>query len=323
MKILIIQTAFIGDVILATPLVEALNKKYPGSNIDFLLRKGNEGLLEQHPKISNILIWDKKKNKLRNLFNLIRKVRSEKYDMVYNLHRFASSGLITLFSSARVKAGFDKNPFSFSYSKTIRHIIGDSHHEADRNLELVDMSLENTGLKPKLYPCQDHFEKTAVYKSKPYIVVAPASVWFTKRMPEDKWIQLFEKFSGNYMIYMIGGKEDKEEYEKMILKSGFGSVVNLAGKLSFLESAALMKDAAMNFVNDSAPLHIASSVNAPVTAFFCSTIPDFGFGPLSDKSVVQQVSGLKCKPCGLHGKRECPEKHFRCGNEMDINNLTV
>ena len=87
----------------------------------------------------------------------------------------------------------------------------------------------------------------------------------------------------------------------------------LAGKLSFLQSAALMKQAKMNYVNDSAPLHFTSAVNAPVTAIFCSTIPAFGYTPLSDRSfIVETKEHLICRPCGLHGRKACPLGHFKC-----------
>jgi heptosyltransferase-2 len=76
-----------------------------------------------------------------------------------------------------------------------------------------------------------------------------------------------------------------------------------------------MRDAAMNFVNDSAPMHFASAMNAPTTAFFCSTIPEFGFGPLSEKArIVETEEQLECRPCGLHGKKSCPLGHFKCGS---------
>ncbi len=97
---------------------------------------------------------------------------------------------------------------------------------------------------------------------------------------------------------------------------------NLAGKLSFLQTAALMKDATMNYVNDSAPLHIASSVNAPVTAIFCSTVPSFGFGPLSEKSFIVEIQEIiPCRPCGLHGFKKCPEKHFKCAYNIKSEQL--
>lgn len=119
------------------------------------------------------------------------------------------------------------------------------------------------------------------------------------------------------IVYLIGGKEDIPLCELIRKSSGRENVINLAGQLSLLESAALMKNARMNFVNDSAPLHLASAVNAPVTAVFCSTIPAFGFGPLSDQStVVETKLALDCRPCGLHGFRQCPKGHFRCA-EID------
>ena len=100
------------------------------------------------------------------------------------------------------------------------------------------------------------------------------------------------------------------------------TVFNLAGKLSLLETAALMQNAEMNFVNDSAPLHIASAMNAKVTAIFCSTIPAFGFTPLSDKStLVETKAMLDCRPCGLHGYKSCPEGHFKCAYSIEIKDV--
>jgi heptosyltransferase-2 len=91
----------------------------------------------------------------------------------------------------------------------------------------------------------------------------------------------------------------------------------MAGELSLLQSAALIKGAQMNYANDSAPLHIASAVDAPVTAVFCSTVTRFGYGPLSSNSrVVETESPLSCRPCGPHGHKKCPKGHFKCA---DIN----
>ena len=96
----------------------------------------------------------------------------------------------------------------------------------------------------------------------------------------------------------------------------------LAGNLNFLQSAALMQTAVMNYVNDSAPLHFASAMNAPVTAIFCSTIPGFGFGPLSAKNfIVETKMPLSCKPCTLHGRKSCPLGHYNCAFTIDKQQL--
>ena len=115
MKFLIIQTAFTGDVILATALLEKLHSTFPQSEISIVVRKGNESLLKGHPFLKEVLIWDKKENKFRNLINLIKLIREKKFDVAINLQRFAGTGLLTILSGAKEKLGFSKNPFSFFY----------------------------------------------------------------------------------------------------------------------------------------------------------------------------------------------------------------
>lgn len=316
MKILIIQTAFIGDVILATPVIEKLKQHFPQAQIDFLLRKGNESLLDNHPHIREVLIFDKKKNKYANLFNLLKTIRKNTYDRVINLQRFFSSGLITAFSKGKIKIGFDKNPLSFFYHKKVAHQISEhamNDHEVKRNLNLIENFTDATFLRPKLYPTANDFKK--VKTKGPYLTIAPASIWFTKQFPEAKWVELINKLNDQYAIFLLGGKADIPLCERIKNKATSKNIIIRAGQLSFLESAALMKNAKMNYVNDSAPLHLASAMNAPVTAIFCSTVPQFGFGPLSDHAVILETSHqLDCRPCGLHGKKACPKGHFKCAD---------
>lgn len=321
-KFLIIQTAFIGDVILATPIIEKLHENYPDSEIDFLLRKGNENLLKDHPYISNLLVWNKKEDKRKNLFKIIKQVRSNKYDYVINLQRFASTGIITAFSKGKRTVGFNKNPLSFLFTKKIKHEIGNGKHEVERNIELISEITDNTFFKPKLHPSKEDFQIVSQYKMKPYICMAPTSVWFTKQFPSEKWIELIDKTDTKYQIYLLGGPDDKEACEHIKNQSSNINVTNLCGDLSLLQTSALMANASMNYVNDSAPMHIASSMNAPTTAIFCSTIPDFGFGPLSEHSRVIEIEDeLDCRPCGLHGFKLCPKEHFKCATSINTDKL--
>lgn len=319
---LIIQTAFIGDVILATALIEKLRLHYPEASIDFFLRKGNEGLLIGHPHLRHVLIWNKKESKISNLLKMIRLIRDNRYDCLINVHRFASSGFITAFSKAKLKIGFDKNPLSFFFDKRIKHEIG-GLHEVERNQKLIGEITDSNHAKPKLFPSPSDFEKVKSMKYGKYICIAPTSVWFTKQLPVEKWIEFLNSIRGKFdHIYLLGAPTDQSVCESIRIAEADESIVNLAGKLSFLESAALMKDAVMNFVNDSAPMHIASAMNAPVTAVYCSTVPSFGFGPLSDKSfVVETLEKLACRPCGLHGFKVCPQGHFKCAFEISKEQL--
>ena len=315
-KVLIIQTAFLGDVILATPLIENIHEHFPNAQIDFLLKKGNEALLKEHPILRKTYVFDKSR-KRKSMMELIRSIRKEQYDLVINLHRFASSGLITTLSGAKETRGFTKNPFSFLYSKRVPHELGKGQHEVDRNLSLISDFVEHPQRRPQLFPSQADLDFVSQWKNEAYFCLAPASVWFTKQAPPAVWQYVMEKFDEDgVQFYLLGGPADYDLCEGIKLVSQRNNVHNLAGKLSLMQSAALMKDAKRNFVNDSGPLHIASAGNAPVSAFFCSTTPAFGFGPLSDDSNVIEVKNLDCKPCGLHGHKACPKGHFHCGNGL-------
>ncbi|MCB0806692.1 MAG: glycosyltransferase family 9 protein [Bacteroidales bacterium] len=322
-KFLIIQTASIGDVILATPVLEKLHYHYPESKIDFLLKKGNESLFYGHPFLNRLFIWDKSSNKYKRLFNLLKEIQTERYDYVINLHRFGSSGFLTAFSRAKKTVGFNKNPFSIFFNHRFRHTIKKGNtHETERNQKLVEHITDKSKWPVRLYPSKSDFAITSQYKTKAYITVSPASLWFTKQYPKEKWVSFIRKTDPDLYIYFLGSGKDTLLCDSIIDESKHKNSLNLAGKLSFLESAALMKDAQMNFVNDSAPMHLASAMNAPTTAIFCSTVPAFGFGPLSDNSEIVQIDyELNCRPCGLHGFKQCPENHFKCALTIDDNKL--
>lgn len=313
-KLLIIQTAFIGDVILATALIEKLGAFYPNLEIDFLLRKGNESLLQGHPRLNEVLIWDKKGGKYVNLFKTWRRIRKNNYDVVINLQRFLSSGLLSAFSGASRIIGFDKNPMSVFFNDRFPHEISidkQSPHEVERNHQLIKSLTDDRVVNPKLYPLMKDF--ALVRESENYVTISPTSVWFTKQWPAEKWIELINRLPQDDKIFLLGAPGDKEACHHIADASKHPRVIVKAGTLSLLQSAALMKGATMNYVNDSAPLHLASAMNAPVTAIFLSTSPTFGFTPLSDISMVCETSvDLPCRPCGLHGKKACPEGHFKC-----------
>ncbi|RZK13563.1 MAG: hypothetical protein EOO56_26810, partial [Hymenobacter sp.] len=140
---LLIQTAFIGDVILATALVEYLAQRTPATPLDVLVRRGNEGLLLGNPHIRHVLIWDKKSRKYPNLLRLLGAIKRTQYGRVVTLQRFASTGFLTAFSGAVERVGFAQNPFSRLFTRRVPHVIGDGTHEVARNLLL----LENDKLK--------------------------------------------------------------------------------------------------------------------------------------------------------------------------------
>lgn len=318
-KILVIQTAFIGDAILATSLLEELHHYYPDAALHLVVRKGNEALFIGHPYLQKLWVWDKKQSKYKHLFQLIKAIRKEKFDLVVNLQRFMATGIITMFSKGKTTVGFGKNPLSVFFKKRFPHVYG--IHEVKRNHSLVSELTGDKVFLPRLYPSEADEQKVKDLQTRSYITIAPASVWFTKQFPVSKWIEFLDSITSSLQVYLLGGPGDEELCHRIVMQvknPNLGLQV-MAGKVSFLQTAVLMKGARMNYVNDSAPLHIASSMNAPVRAIFCSTIADFGFGPLSDDGrIVEIEEDLYCRPCGLHGKKACPEGHFRCALEIKV-----
>jgi heptosyltransferase-2 len=342
---LLIQTAFIGDVILMTALLEYLHQSEPATPVDVLVRRGNEGLLAGHPHVRNVLIWNKKYRKYAALWDLLGQIRAAHYGRVVTLQRFASTGFLTAFSKARERIGFAKNPLSRFFTRRVPHQIGDGTHEVTRNLRLVIVKSEELKIKsekvagksaevltsnsslltlypPRLYPSAADEAAIAPYAmAGPYICLAPTSVWFTKQYPEEKWLELLAALPQGVRVYLLGGPPDVAACERLAASSR-ANVTSIAGKIGLLASAALMRGAMMNYVNDSAPMHLCSAVGAPVTAVFCSTVPAFGFGPLSPVSfIVETQEALACRPCGLHGHAACPLGHFRCAYGIEVGQL--
>ncbi|MCF8276676.1 MAG: glycosyltransferase family 9 protein [Flavobacteriales bacterium] len=321
-KVLVIQTAFIGDAILGTALLERLHQDHPNAKIDYLVRNGNQSLFAGHPFLNEVLVWHKQDAKYSKLWQTLREIRKRKYDAVFNIQRYTSSGFLTAFSGAKETIGYKNNPLSFLLTKSIEHRFGNGFekvHEVDRVLDLVGPNAIRTN--PKVYPSKSDFDAVSEFKSKPFVTIAPASVWFTKQLPAEKWIELIDRIPASMNVYLIGAKSDSAVSEQISDKTQ-RKVFDLTGELKLLETAALMKDAQMNFANDSAPVHLASAVNTPMCEVFCSTVPEFGFTPLSDSSyIVQTTEKMDCRPCGMHGRVSCPKGHFNCAHSVDVNEM--
>lgn len=308
MKVLIIQTSFPGDTILASSLIESLHASIPNAQIHFLLRKGNESLFMNHPFLDKLWIWDKS-IKFKSALSLIRAFRNEKFDLIVNVQRFFMTGAITLLSGPKISIGFDKNPWSNFFTKKIKHEFKIGLHETLRNYQLIQ---EFAGIfkKPKLYPPEIKISDD------PYIVLAPASVWFTKQWPEEYWIELGNLLQSKYKIVLLGGPADVELCERIEKEIGV-NVINTCGKYKLLESAGIIKNAQAIVCNDSAPAHLATAVNTPTVQIFCSTTTQFGFTADADKTIILQTEeNLNCRPCNNHGLKACPLQHFSCAKSI-------
>jgi heptosyltransferase-2 len=322
LKILIVQTAFIGDVVLALPLAQVLRKKLPDAQIDFVVIPRTAGLLLNHPAINNTIIFDKRgvDKGIFSLINLSRKLKSENYDIAIVPHRSLRSAMLVRMAGCKIRIGFSKSAGKILFTDIVTY--PPSMPEVERNLTLLRKMaiIHNEKELPHLYPTDSDKEVVEkllsdekILNIKKLICVAPGSVWYTKRWRTESYIELVEKLVGRgFSVGLIGGEDDYQLCNLIHKSVDMVGVFNTAGKLTLLQSAEILRRCSVLVSNDSAPVHLAAAFNIPAVAIFGATVPAFGFAPYSDCSVVVETYGLKCRPCAIHGGDVCPIKTFDC-----------
>ena len=312
MKIVVWQTAFLGDLILSTPLFHSIKNIFPESTLYVITKPFGIQVLKNNPYVDELIIFDKSKN---STFSLIKRLRKEKFDIAISPHRSHRAAYSLFLAGIPFRVGFDKAGFSFLYSKTVPHRF-DGTHEIDRNLSLLkvfpEYSENNLHKIPELFLTEEEDKSYRKYglKDKDYILIAPGSKWNTKRWTEKGFREVIKALREDENVVLIGGEEDLPFTQKIIspLKN---KPLNLVGKTGLRESFSLIKHAKALISNDSAPVHMAVAFNTPVVDIYGPTVTDFGFYPYRN-GVVVEIEGLKCRPCGLHGHNECPTGTFEC-----------
>jgi heptosyltransferase-2 len=313
---LVIQTSFLGDTILTTPLMSELAGRGP---VDVLTTPGAVDVLRHHPAIREVLVFDKR-GADRGLPGVVRAARRlGAYDRAYIAQSSVRSALLARFARIPVRIGFADAPGSRWY--TVRVAKPSRRHQAER---LWLLAFEN-GPAPDEMPAPSlvpgDAERTAVDSllagySGPLIALAPGSVWATKRWPYYEALAVRIAAEGLGRIAVIGGPEDASAAE--IIRARVNDAVVAAGRLSVLGSAELVRRACVLVTNDSSPTHIASAVGTPTVMVYGPTWPGFGFGPLAQRSRVVQHEAMPCRPCHQHGPKRCPLGHWKCMVDLPV-----
>jgi len=315
MKILIIQTGFLGDIILSTPVITALKSLYPNATLSFMTTPGGTFLLNGDPDLDEIIVFDKRRNKkgLKGLLNTAKKLKNKKFARVYCLHKSYRTAALIFLASIPFKAGFKKAKCSFVLHE--RASWKQDEHDAIRNLSILDFELDiktvNSDLRlylPNNYPLNDEI-KQILYKK--YILLSPGSAWKTKQWNMEGYRQTAKYFiEQGYIVAVSGSPEEKNVCDYICQET---SALNLSGKLNLTDLKFLMKNAELLICNDSMALHMASAFKTPCVAVFCSTIPEFGYGPWHNRNIIIEKK-IPCRPCGRHGHKSCPNDTELCMN---------
>lgn len=323
MTSLVIQTAFLGDVLLTTPLLAALAERHGA--LDVVTTPPAAPLLETHPAVRRVLPYDKRgaDRGVGGLRRLARRLRAERYDTAYLPHRSLRSALLARLAGIRRRVGY-REGWRMLYTEVRSRPAG--AHEIDRLLALADGATHHQTRPSLQLTATDVAAAEALRRetgiAAPFAALAPGSIWGSKRWPH--YAALARRLTASMPVVLVGGPDDAELGEAIargVREASAAPVANAAGSLTLRQSAALIAQASVLVTNDSAPLHLAQAVGTPTVAIFGPTVPAFGFGPRGPRDVALGVDALACRPCSAHGPAVCPLRHHLCMQSLAVEDV--
>ncbi|MCB1174017.1 MAG: lipopolysaccharide heptosyltransferase II [Leptospiraceae bacterium] len=338
-KILLIQTAFIGDVVLTTPAIRAIKHHFPDDELSVLIKPESLGILANHPDLHQVLVIDKKGRHKgpRGMAHLIRQIREQRFDLLLSPHQSHRSALIAWRSKIPMRIGYKGSGFARLAWK--RQLIRDpGKAEIERLLDFVDQALGTNSAslsrQPELHIDPGEQQKvralcTELGVHRP-VLIAPSSVWATKRWTTGGFAELCRLITSELRqpVLLIGSPSDEAIaaniillLEKLYPPAVRAMVHNICGRTSLAGLYALMQSSSMLISNDSAPVHFGCAAGIPVVAIFGATTPSLGYAPITANSRIAERTDLACRPCGTHGAERCPRKHFECMRGLEAESV--
>ena len=321
MSVLVIQTSFLGDMVLTTPLLAQLAER---GAVDVVATPASVPLLANNPAVRELFVYDKRGRDagLAGFRRLAAKLGTRRYEAALLAQGSARSAALALVARIPRRIGFETSSGRWLYTERV--VYRDDHHHAERlfalGTALSGAAATRDALRPRLFPgdaersAVDHLLAAARYDGNraPLVALAPGSVWATKRWPY--YAELARLLRGRARLVVVGSRDDAPLARA--IAEAVPDAIDATGALSLLASAALIGRAAAIVTNDSAPQHLASAMGTPTVAIFGPTVPDFGFGPLAPRAAVVGHEDLACRPCDRHGPQRCPLAHWRCMRDL-------
>jgi heptosyltransferase-2 len=320
-NLLIIQTAFLGDVVLITPLVRAAREVFPHAGIDVLVIPETAGVLAGNPHIRRILTFDKRGNKVLAFLRTLREIRRNRYDLAVSPHSSLTTAYLMWLSGIPERVGFDRWAAARYLTLRVPHLEG--VHKARKNLHLLSVFTDREfDIQTEVFPDQAMKDRAAQVidrlplPGRPVIAVFPGSIWFTKRWPEEHYAVLVSGLEQAGFNIVLGGSPAERALCERVVRASGARALDIAGRADPLESAAVIERCDLVICNDSAPVHLANAVKTGVFAISGPTdMRKMGYFPFRPDDVIFEID-LSCRPCGSHGARRCPKGHHRCMRDL-------
>lgn len=325
----VVQTAFIGDLFLAIPLLQRLRSTNPGHQLVLVCKKGLGHFFLKNKIVDHV--YEVTKGDSRSYKSILKDLKKFEIDHVYCVHRSLRSALFTMQMKANKKIGFGSFLQLLFFSEVVNYpqpwpdairqmsilmtVDSDVHEEIQKsdwtylNEKKVDGTFETI---PEFFKIKTVELESANSKK---IALFPGSVWATKRWTVEGYTAVAQSLiQQGYQVLLMGGPDELTICETIADQVPQAQI--LAGKMNLDESINQIKDCKLIICNDSAPSHMAASVGIPVVCIFGPTTLDLGFRPWIDRSMVVENSNLNCRPCGKHGHQQCPLGHHKCMKDI-------
>ena len=344
MKILVLRFSSIGDIVLTSPVVRALAQQVPGARVHFATKPAHRGLVEPNPYIS------KGHYLTGSLQELVRELKAERFDYVIDLHHNLRTALIKLQLGVPASS-FDK--LNWQKWLLVRFKIDQlpRRHLVERDLATAEpLGVKNDGRGLDYFIPEDQeisLQDLPAGFQRGYVAVAIGAQHATKRLPVEKLIELCQHL--RRPIILLGGPEDESvghiielAFEKQAAQalppaptipdspyyfpklplphhlSASSPIFNGCGRFSLHQSASLLRQAQLVVSHDTGLMHIAAAFKKEVFSVWGNTVPAFGMYPYKTEFKVLEVLNLPCRPCSKIGFAECPQGHFRCMRDQQL-----
>jgi ADP-heptose:LPS heptosyltransferase len=322
MKVLVIRFSSIGDIVLTTPVLRCLKRQRPDVQLHYLTKKSYSTLLIHNPFIDKLHYLND------NLDEVIEELKKEQFDYVLDLH----NNIRTM----RVKRALDTKSYSFPKLNIQKWLLTNLKVDmmpdksiVDRYLETVKpLGIHNDGQGLDYYLPKDRElsnDDIPMSHWSGYIGCVIGGSYSTKKLPVDQWKQFCEIVP--YPIILLGGPEDREEGNEIAAQDNI-KIYNSCGKFDLNESAELVKHSRVIVSNDTGLMHVAAAFRKPVVSLWGNTSPEMGMFPyygfnnlkerVAPQSIIIENKSLGCHPCSKIGYNRCPKRHFKCMNELDM-----
>ena len=334
-KTLVIRFSSIGDIVLSSPMLRVLRARFPESQIDYVTRREYAELVKSNHNLNFTHEFDSTGG-FEALRRLKKRVKEERYDLVIDIHNSIRSHYLRSVRSAAEILTIDKRIVErTALVKLKKNLYKEIVPVEDRYIEpLKKFGIQNDGKGPEFHiPDEILFEVSGrmatlrLNRFEKVIGLCPSSRHETKRWPQGRFVEvgsrLAKKFEATMLVF--GGEADKllcsSIVEGIVANAGTDRAISFSGQLSLLQTAAAMEYCDVIVTNDSGLMHIASAMKKKLVAIFGSSVREFGFFPTGSGSIVVERASLYCRPCSHIGRNSCPEGHFRCMKEIEVDEV--